>query len=203
MDILMDWLFVGRDDGSKRMGEEVNAYFGDEVAYQILVRLFGHKTGLTYCDTKQGFKAFRNFFLGLNQWTKRGIRRIALVGGGEAFRFVGLDHINSQEQETRTIYGLDTVWQICMECLDMNVFESCKELIIDGCNVENPKHIPPHTDPVKLKILKRLKMLLSESHRIESEAAIRKTERALNIMQSLLKIYFSKKNIIKMDYLKS
>ena len=48
MDILMDWLFVGRDDGSKRMGEEVNAYFGDEVAYQILVRLFGHKTGLTY-----------------------------------------------------------------------------------------------------------------------------------------------------------
>ena len=62
MDILMDWLFVGRDDGSKRMGEEVNAYFGDEVAYQILVSLFGHKTGLTYCDTKQGFKAFRNFF---------------------------------------------------------------------------------------------------------------------------------------------
>ena len=115
---------------------------------------------------------------------------------------MGLDHINSQEQETRTIYGLDTVWQI-YGMLDMNVFESCKELIIDGCNVENPKHIPPHTDPVKLKILKRLKMLLSESHRIESEAAIRKTERALNIMQSLLKIYFSKKNIIKMDYLKS
>ena len=92
---------------------------------------------------------------------------------------MGLDHINSQEQETRTIYGPDTVWKICMECLDMNVFESCKELIIDGCNVENPKHIPSHTDLVKLKILKRLKMLLSESYRIESEAAIRKTERAL------------------------
>merc|ERR1711871_653518 len=36
-------------------------------------------------------------------------------------------------------------------------------------------------------------MLLSESHRIESEAAIRKTERALNIIQSLLKNYFFKK----------
>ena len=58
------------------MGEEVNAYFGDEVAYQILVSLFGHKTGLTYCDTKQGFKAFFEISLGLNQWTKLGIRRM-------------------------------------------------------------------------------------------------------------------------------
>ena len=197
MDILMDWLFVGRDDGKKNQDSEVDAYFGDEVAYRILVDLFGSETGLPYCDTKLGFKAFKNFFLGLNQWTNLGIIKVDNNNGGQSFRFVGLDPIYSPQKKVKTIHGLETVWKISMECMDMEVFNLAKNLIIDGCNVPNDKKIESHNDPVKIEILKRLKSLLIENHNNESAMAVQTTQRALSIIQDLLQSFFFNENALE------
>ena len=58
----MDWLLSAVMTVKKIKILKLMHIFGDEVAYRILVDLFGSETGLPYCDTKLGFKAFKNFF---------------------------------------------------------------------------------------------------------------------------------------------
>ena len=77
-----------------------------------------------------------------------------------------------------------------MECMDMEVFNLAKNLIIDGCNVPHDKKIESHKDPVKIEILKRLKSLLIENHNNESAMAVQTTKRALSIIQDLSKVLF-------------